>query len=234
MDAKDSSVDELLFGVFVCKRRKVSEMKGGKEGDEKMKGREEKGRENDNYSGEGEVVKDLGAVLPGVGVRVLLQAFIVEAVDLGNLSALVVSAEEGDLVGVAGLEDEEVCKGLETVVAAVDKVSHEDVVCVGDLSSGLKEVEKVRELTVNVSADGDRRVHGLHVGLLEENLLYLFVCALRDVCVGAVDRKFFFFFFLSVSFIEKTKTLWNGERKERKKEWTGEFSCVLIGFFFFL
>ena len=39
-----------------------------------------------NDGSNGEVVKDLGAVLPGVGVAVLSVDFIIEAIDSGDLS----------------------------------------------------------------------------------------------------------------------------------------------------
>lgn len=67
-------------------RKKILE--GGKENDDK-----------ETYSGQGEVVEDLCAIFPGVGVAVLLLALIVEAVHLGDLPALVVTPEERDLVG---------------------------------------------------------------------------------------------------------------------------------------
>lgn len=51
-----------------------------------------------SYSGEGEVIKDLRAVLPRVGVAVLLLAFVVEAVHLGDLPALVIAPQQRDLV----------------------------------------------------------------------------------------------------------------------------------------
>eukprot|EP00274_Cyanoptyche_gloeocystis_P000061 CAMPEP_0196656274 /NCGR_PEP_ID=MMETSP1086-20130531/15448_1 /TAXON_ID=77921 /ORGANISM="Cyanoptyche gloeocystis , Strain SAG4.97" /LENGTH=64 /DNA_ID=CAMNT_0041988971 /DNA_START=462 /DNA_END=656 /DNA_ORIENTATION=- len=48
-------------------------------------------------SGQGEVVEHIRAVLPGVGVAVLPLALVVEAVHLGDLSALVVAAQQRDV-----------------------------------------------------------------------------------------------------------------------------------------
>lgn len=42
--------------------------------------------------GEREVIEDVGAVSPYIERAVLSQAFIIKSVDLGNLSALVVSS----------------------------------------------------------------------------------------------------------------------------------------------
>jgi hypothetical protein len=47
-------------------------------------------------------VKDTGAVLPGICVAVLLLALVVKTVHLSNLSAFVVTTQQGDLVGPSG------------------------------------------------------------------------------------------------------------------------------------
>jgi hypothetical protein len=44
-----------------------------------------------------EIVKDLSAVLPGVGITVLSDSFIVEPVNSGNLSGFVISSQESDV-----------------------------------------------------------------------------------------------------------------------------------------
>lgn len=54
----------------------------------------------DNGS-QSEEVEHLTAGLPHRSVSVFLLAFLVEAVDLGDLARLVVSADERDLVGVS-------------------------------------------------------------------------------------------------------------------------------------
>jgi hypothetical protein len=51
-----------------------------------------------NDGSQSQEVKDLAAGLPDRGVPVFLLAFLVEAVDLGNLARLVVSTNECDLV----------------------------------------------------------------------------------------------------------------------------------------
>jgi hypothetical protein len=86
-------------------------------------------------SADGEVVEDLGAVLPGVGVAVLSVDLIVEAVDGGDLSRFVVASEEGDSFGVFDLEAEEVFEGFDRVVAAINKIPDEDVARLVDFSA---------------------------------------------------------------------------------------------------
>lgn len=53
--------------------------------------------------GEWQVVEEVGEVLPDVGVAVLAEALVVEAVDLRDLARLVVAAEDGDALRVADL-----------------------------------------------------------------------------------------------------------------------------------
>jgi hypothetical protein len=55
----------------------------------------------------------------------------------------------------------------------VDAPYHEDVVCLGDLSSDTEELHQIVELSVNVSTDCDRGAHRLDVGLFHQQLLDL-------------------------------------------------------------
>ena len=76
-----------------------------------------------DQGGQGEVVKKIGEVFPYIGITIFSQAFVVEAVDLGDLSGLVVPTEDGDSVGIADLEGNEECYGLDGVVSSVNIVS---------------------------------------------------------------------------------------------------------------
>ena len=51
------------------------------------------------------------------------------------MSGFVVSAEEGNAVGVLDLQAEEVFEGLDRVVAAINKISDEDVARLVDFST---------------------------------------------------------------------------------------------------
>ena len=73
--------------------------------------------------GEIEVVENLAAALPNIGVAVLALALVVEAVDLGDLSALVVAAKQRDARRMSRLEGHEQRKRLQAKVASVHKVA---------------------------------------------------------------------------------------------------------------
>lgn len=60
-----------------------------------------------------QVVEEIGKVLPYVGVAVLSKAFIVETIDLGNLSGLVVASENGDALGVSDFEGDKESNSLD-------------------------------------------------------------------------------------------------------------------------
>lgn len=77
--------------------------------------------------GQGKVVEEVCEVLPDVGVAVLSEAFVVEAVDLGNLAGFVVATEDGDAGGVSNLEGDKEGDGLNGVVASIHVVSWEAV-----------------------------------------------------------------------------------------------------------
>ena len=72
-----------------------------------------------DQSGEWQVVEEVGEVFPDVGVAVFAEAFVVEAVDLGDLAGFVVTAEDGDSRWVADLEGHEQGYCFYGVVASV-------------------------------------------------------------------------------------------------------------------
>lgn len=76
-----------------------------------------------DQGGEGKVVEQVGKVLPHVSVAVLAQAFVVKAVDLGDLAGLVVAAENGDALRVSDLEGDEESDRLHGVVSSVDVIT---------------------------------------------------------------------------------------------------------------
>ena len=80
--------------------------------------------------GERKVIKEVGEVSPNVGVAVFSQALVIEAIHLRDLSGFVVSAEDSDTVPETQLECYEEGDSLDRVIASIDVVAHEEVVCV--------------------------------------------------------------------------------------------------------
>ena len=62
---------------------------------------------------------------------------------------------------------------LHRVVASVNIVSHEEVVCVWRLPPNLKQLHQVMKLAVDISTDCHRTPHLLHIGLLCQDFLGL-------------------------------------------------------------
>lgn len=57
-----------------------------------------------NQCGQGKIVEKIGKVFPDIGIAIFPETFIVEAIDLSDLSRFVVTSENGDTVGVSDLE----------------------------------------------------------------------------------------------------------------------------------
>lgn len=92
-----------------------------------------------NEGGEGEEIKEVGEESPDVGVSVFAEAFIVEAIDLGDLPGLVIPAKDCYAVSVAQFESNKQRHCLDRVVASIDVVAHEEVVRVWRVSSNAEE-----------------------------------------------------------------------------------------------
>ena len=121
---------------------------------------------------EREVVEEIGEVLPYVGIAILSETFIVEAVHLSNLTRLVVTTEDGDALRISDLESNEQRDCFDGVIASIDVVScnecqhelslcgkvqtHEEVISVWVWPSNSKKLHQIVELTVYISTDCDR------------------------------------------------------------------------------
>lgn len=75
---------------------------------------------------EGEVVKEVGKILPDISVSIFTEAFVVEAVDLSDLTGLVVSSEDCDSLRVSDLEGDKKGDSLNRVVASVNVVTYRE------------------------------------------------------------------------------------------------------------
>jgi len=117
-----------------------------------------------------QVVEEGGEVLPHIGVAVLPQALIVEAVDLGDLLALVISTKNSDAVRIADFQANEEGDCLDRVLASVDIVAHEEVVVIWQLSSDVEELFKIKELTMDVTANGNWGTNRYNVFFMFQNL----------------------------------------------------------------
>ena len=76
-----------------------------------------------DQGGQGEEVKEVGEVLPHVGIAVLSKTFVVKPINLGDLSGLVVSTENCDALGVSDLEGNKQSHGLYRVVTTIDVIT---------------------------------------------------------------------------------------------------------------
>ena len=120
-----------------------------------------------------EVVENFCTVAPNVDRAVLPQALVVEAVDLRDLSALVVASQDRDSVLEAYFQADQQRHCLHAIVASIDIVTHEQVVRIRWASTDLKQLHKVVELSMHVSADRDGTLDRLHVHLGLQNLFRL-------------------------------------------------------------
>ena len=72
---------------------------------------------------EGEIVEEVGEVFPDICIAVFPQTFVVKAIDLGNLSTLVVPSKDSDSGRVSDLQGDKEGHRLDGVVATIYVVS---------------------------------------------------------------------------------------------------------------
>ena len=102
--------------------------------------------------GNGEAVEAVGESLPELNVVPPL-ALVVEAVDPVDRGALVVAAQDEEVFGVLDLVGEEQADGLERLLASVNVVTQEEVVCFRREPAIFEQTEEVIILAVDVTTD---------------------------------------------------------------------------------
>ena len=105
-----------------------------------------------NDGGDGQAVEAVGESLPKLDVVASL-ALVVETVDAVDGSALVVTAENEEVLRVLDLVCQQKADGLERLLATVDVVTEEEVVGLGREAAVFEETEKVVVLAVDITAD---------------------------------------------------------------------------------
>jgi len=108
-----------------------------------------------------------------VTAEIAIESYCKLNLHLGDLSAFVVTSQDGNSVGESHLKGDKEGDSLDGVVSAIDVVTHEQVVGVGGLASNLEKLAQVMELTVDVAADCHGGAHLLHVRLVDQDLFCL-------------------------------------------------------------
>jgi hypothetical protein len=105
-----------------------------------------------NDGGNGQAVEAVGKSLPKLDVVASL-ALVVEAVDTVDGRALVVAAQDEEVLGVLDLVRQQKADGLERLLATVDVVAEEEVVGLRREATVFEETEKIVVLAVDITAD---------------------------------------------------------------------------------
>lgn len=105
-----------------------------------------------NDGGNGQAVEAVGKSLPKLDVVASL-ALVVESVNTVDGRALVVAAEDEEVLRVLDLVCQQKADGLEGLLATVDVVTEEEVVGLWREATVLEEAQKIVVLTVNVTTD---------------------------------------------------------------------------------
>lgn len=100
----------------------------------------------------GQTVEAVCKGLPKLDVITPL-AFVVEAINTIDRSAFVVASKNEEILWVLYFISEEEANCLKRLLAAVDIVSQEEIICVWWEASVLKEAQQVIVLAVDVSAN---------------------------------------------------------------------------------
>jgi len=75
--------------------------------------------------GKREIVKEIGEVLPYVGVTIFSETFIIEPIDLCDLAGFVIATENGDALRISNFEGNEESDSFNGIVTSINIITHE-------------------------------------------------------------------------------------------------------------
>ena len=117
---------------------------------------------------DGQIVEEVCEAAPHVGDAVFSETLVVEAVDLRDLTGLVVSPQNRHSLLEPHLHGVEQSHRLNRVLSAVHIVAHEKVIGLRDLASDSEQLSQIQELAVDVAADGHWPSHALRIRLFHQ------------------------------------------------------------------
>lgn len=126
-----------------------------------------------NYCSQRKVVEQLSELLPNFSISILPQAFIIEPVNLRDLSALMITSKDGQSLWISDFQSDKQSDSLNRIIASINVISHEQVIGIRGLSSNLEKFTQVVELTMNVTTDSYWCWNTLHVWLLDQDFFGL-------------------------------------------------------------
>ena len=126
-----------------------------------------------HHSSDGQVIEQVCELLPHIGISVLSQTLVIEAIHLCDLSRLVVTSKNGHTVLIPHFESDQQCDSLHTVVTSVDIVAHEQIVGFWHLTSYSEQLHQIVELAMDVPTNGDWHWNSSHISLLTQYLFSL-------------------------------------------------------------
>lgn len=77
--------------------------------------------------GKRQIIEKICEALPDVGIAILSKTFIIEAVNLCNLTRLVVAAEDCDTLWIPNFQSHKECYSLDRVVPSINIIAYNNV-----------------------------------------------------------------------------------------------------------
>ena len=81
-----------------------------------------------NHGSERKQIEEVSVVFPHIGIAILAKTLVIKAVDLSNLSGLMISSQYGDSVLKSNLNGNQKRDSLDRIISSVDVVTHEKII----------------------------------------------------------------------------------------------------------
>ena len=126
-----------------------------------------------NKGGDGHAIENILKFFPDAD-RVAAFALVVKAINPIDLTALVVAAQQEEVLLELHFVRQQQNNCLQTVLAAINIVAQEKIVRLGREAAIFKKPKQVRELSMSITYSNERS-HKLSFGVIDENCMAMFL-----------------------------------------------------------
>ena len=123
-----------------------------------------------NNSSKRQKIEYFCAKPPNINRSILPQTLIIKSINLSNLSTLMISPNQSNLIPIPNLQRQKQKESLYRMEPPIDEITHENIISFWTISSDLKQLHQIIELAMDISANSYWCFNILNVTFLKQNI----------------------------------------------------------------
>ena len=123
-----------------------------------------------NNSSKRQKIEYFCAKPPNINRSILPQTLIIKSINLSNLSTLMISPNQSNLIPIPNLQRQKQKESLYRMEPPIDEITHENIISFRTIPPHLEQLHEIIELSMDISANCDRCFDILNIAFLEQDI----------------------------------------------------------------